>query len=76
MLRRIFILTLSCALFLGMSGMTRAAAQDTGAQRQAAEQAADSRIKELNKKMDAFAAEARHEGAQARAEINRLYDEF
>ncbi len=77
MLRRTFLISMCCALLFGLSGIVPSAhAQDSMEQRKEHEKAADKKITELNKKMDELAADARKEGAQARDEINRLYDEF
>ena len=77
MIRRIIFITL-CSVFLyGTAVVAQTAdAQKPAAERQATEQATAKRLKELNKKMDEFAAEARYKSSQARDEINRLYDEF
>lgn len=77
MIRRIFYIILGCAFLYGTAGVAQAVdAQKPADQRQETEQAVEKRLKELNKKMEEFTAEARHKGGQARDEINRLYDEF
>jgi len=76
MLQKTCFIILSCAFLYGMSGIAMAQAQDPVQHRQATEQAADTKLKELNKKMDEFVAEAKDKGHEARTEINRLYDEF
>ncbi len=75
-MRRMFIIII-CLFLSGLPGIAPVAyAQATAEQRKEHEQAADSKIKDLNKKMDELAAEARREGGKARDEMNRLYEEF
>jgi biopolymer transport protein ExbB/TolQ len=54
----------------------KAETQSADTQRQVHEKTADKKLKELNKKMDELADEAKKAGGKTRAEINRLYEEF
>jgi len=60
-----------CAYLSGLSGIAAPAAQ-----RQEHEQAADNKLKELDKNMNELAAEAGKSGGQARDDVNSMYDEF
>lgn len=61
-----------------MSGCASAAVQtqDPVQKRQTVEQAADTKLNELNDKMEHFIEDAKNKGTEVRNEINRLYDEF
>ena len=67
-----------CAVMLAVlfSPSARAETPFTAAQRQEEEKAADTKLKELNKKMDELVAQSKKATGQAQAEINRLYEEF
>ncbi len=77
MMRRTMIIAVAVAFLAGLPFLPPpAGAQDTAAERQKHEQAAEKKLQDLNRKMDELAAETRKAGGQARDEVNRLYDEF
>lgn len=67
-----------CAVTLVVFSSASAGAETPSAatQRQEHEKAAEKRLKELNKKMDELAAEAKKATGETRAEMNRLYEDF
>jgi biopolymer transport protein ExbB/TolQ len=65
-----------CVVLLSVFSITPLKAQNSPSQQQEDVKAADTKLKELNKKMDELAAETRKATGETRAEMNRLYEEF
>jgi hypothetical protein len=67
-----------CATLLAVFSSTpvKAETQAAATQRQEDEKAAEKKLKDLNKKMDELAAEAKKSEGKTQAELNKLYEEF
>jgi hypothetical protein len=70
----VFVCSALLALFSGAPAGAEAPSAATPRQEQ--ERAADKKLKELNKKMDELAAEAKKTEGKTQAEMNKLYEEF
>jgi len=77
MFRKLGVVFVCAALLAVFSGTTvKAETQAAATQRQEHEKAAEKKLKDLNKKMDELAAEAKKSEGKTQAELNKLYEEF
>ena len=70
----VFVCSVTLAVF--SSAIAGAETPSAATQRQEHEKAAEKKLKDLNKKMDELAADAKKATGETRAEMNRLYEEF
>ena len=77
MFRKLGIIFVCAAVLAVFSGKTvKAETQAAPTQRQEQEQAAEKKLKDINKSMDELTVEMKKAGGKTQAEMSKLYEEF